>query len=345
MMGAVPQSLTERKPNPSAAHLVSELVPPPLFSNVSLESYQPDPQYPSQAQAVARIREFARSLQPAGKKAGFLSGLFGGKKTAPVGGLYLDGGFGVGKTHLLTSLFSLSPGRAVYGTFVEYTNLVGVLGYQKAVEEFADVTLMCIDEFELDDVGDTLLMTRLIRELSDKGVAIAATSNTLPRALGEGRFAAQDFLREIKAMAERFEVVRIDGEDYRHRENTPEGTRHSNDEVVAAAERAEKDGRSVTLDAFSAIRDHLTQVHPSRYGAMVQGLDGVFLTEVTTVDDHREALRLVVLVDRLYDRSIPVIYAGVPVSELFTQELLDSGYAKKYLRCLSRMGALSREAV
>src|SRR5690625_6734301 len=62
-------------------------------------------------------------------------------------------------------------------------------------------------------------MTRLIRELSDRGVAVAATSNTLPEALGEGRFAAQDFLREIQSMAERFEVLRVDGEDYRRRDS------------------------------------------------------------------------------------------------------------------------------
>ena len=48
---------------------------------------------------------------------------------------------------------------------------------------------------------------------------LAATSNTLPDALGEGRFAADDFLREIQAVSGHFEVLRVDGEDYRHRGN------------------------------------------------------------------------------------------------------------------------------
>src|SRR5699024_2179903 len=77
--------------------------------------------------------------------------------------------------------------------------------------------LVCVDEFELDDPGDTVLMSRLMRELTDAGVKIIATSNTLPGSLGEGRFAAQDFLREIQALADQFEVYRIDGQDYRHR--------------------------------------------------------------------------------------------------------------------------------
>lgn len=337
-MGVVPTSLTSRHPKPSPADLVAELVPPPLFSHVSVDSYEPDPQYPSQAEAVEKVRAFVASVS-APRKGGLFSGLFGGGSKEPQGGLYLDGGFGVGKTHLLTSMFHMVEGRAVYGTFVEYTNLVGVLGYNKAVEEFSDVALLCIDEFELDDVGDTLLMTRLIRELSDRGVAIAATSNTVPRALGEGRFAAQDFLREIKAMADRFEVVRIDGEDYRHRDTAPESIVHTDDQVTEAADQA---GDGATLDSFTSVLDHLTAVHPSRYGAMVEGLTAVHITGITTVDDHREALRLVVLIDRLYDRSIPVVYSGVPVTELFTSELTSSGYAKKYLRCLSRLGALAR---
>ena len=42
-----------------------------------------------------------------------------------------------------------------------------------------------------------------------------ATSNSLPDRLGEGRFAADDFTREIAAIVSHFEVVRIDGPDYR----------------------------------------------------------------------------------------------------------------------------------
>ena len=73
---------------------------------------------------------------------------------------------------------------AAYGTFVEYTNLVGALGFLPTVEALATRRLVCIDEFELDDPGDTVLMSRLLRELADRGVALAATSNTLPGSLG-----------------------------------------------------------------------------------------------------------------------------------------------------------------
>src|SRR5699024_8965686 len=217
-------------------------------------------------------------------------------------GALLDGGFGVGKTHLLTSLFHAAGGNRVYGTFVEYTELVGALGFQKAVDLLGESVLVCIDEFELDDPGDTLLMTRLLRELSDRGVAVAATSNTLPDALGEGRFAAQDFLREIQAMAERFQVVRIDGEDYRRRDGVTEIVALPEAEVSESA--ASMDG--ATLDGFDTLLGHLIRVHPSRYGALIDDGSAAHVTGMHGLTHHHAARRFVVLVDRLDERSGPM---------------------------------------
>ncbi len=48
------------------------------------------------------------------------------------------------------------------------------------------------------------------------------------------------------------------------------------------------------------------------------------------------------LIDRLYDRQIPVLASGVPFTELFPDEMLAGGYRKKYLRAVSRVVALTR---
>lgn len=335
-------ALATIRPEPTLDRLLADLVPPPRFADARLDTYRPDPTYPSQAEAKERIASFARSIGEPAKK-GLLGrlGLGGGSKE-PARGLYLDGGFGVGKTHLLTSLFHETTGTRVYGTFVEYTNLVGALGFQRALDTLAASVLVCIDEFELDDPGDTLLMTRLIRELSDRGVAIVATSNTLPEALGEGRFAAQDFLREIQAMSERFEVLRIDGVDYRGRSAVDEIPALPEERVLSGS-----DQEGTTLDDFDRLLAHLGQVHPSRYGAMIDGVHQVRLTGVRTIDDHNDALRFVVLIDRLYDREIPILAAAgddaAALPPVYTEKLLTSGYRKKYYRSLSRMAALARD--
>lgn len=333
-------ALADRRPEPPLDRLLADLVPPPRFAAARLDNYVPDPAHPSQQEAKELISRFARGI---GKEepGGWLRRLR--RKRDVARGIYLDGGFGVGKTHLLTSLFHAVDGNRVYGTFVEYTNLVGALGFQKAVDLLAESALVCIDEFELDDPGDTLLMTRLIRELSDRGVAVAATSNTLPEALGEGRFAAQDFLREIQSMAERFDVLRIDGEDYRRRDGVTE--------IVAlpahqVRERAQEQQRS-SLDDFEDLLGHLARVHPSRYGAMLDDLDEVCVLRMRPVTRHHDALRLVVLIDRIYDRELPMPLSaadeGAVVQELFSDELLRSGYRKKYYRCLSRLSSLSND--
>ncbi len=326
-------ALADVHPSVPPSRLLADLVPPPHFADARFATYRANPRYPSQAQTVARLEEVAGAVVKPPRK-----GLFARRTTAPA--VYMDGGFGVGKTHLLTALaHAVGLDVSAYGTFVEYTNLVGAMGFRETVDALATKKLVCIDEFELDDPGDTVLMSRLLRELADRGVALAATSNTLPEALGEGRFAAEDFLREIQALAARFEVLRVDGEDYRHRAVVTDSAPLAEEVVRATAAHVP----GATLDPFDDVLAHLAQVHPSRYGAMLDGVEAVALTGVHPVVDQSSALRLVVLVDRLYDRDVPVLLGGAGETGLFTDEMLRGGYRKKYYRALSRLGALAED--
>lgn len=335
----------DRHPHLDTDRLLRDLVPPPRFATVSFDSYRPAADQPSQAHAAHRLREFAAAVDGAGAPGGGLPGLrrllSRGRAGDGAGraGAYLDGGFGVGKTHLLASLWHSVSGPRSFGTFVEYTNLVGALGFRQAVEALSSCRLVCIDEFELDDPGDTVLMARLLRELVDAGVRLAATSNTLPEALGEGRFAADDFMREIQAVGAHFDVVRIDGEDYRHRglplppEPLPDA------ELVTRATHLD----GVALDDFDELIGHLATVHPSRYGALLDGVRAVAWRRVRTLENQSVALRLVVLADRIYDRDLPVLVGGSGLDALFSPQMLAGGYRKKYRRALSRLTALARE--
>lgn len=313
------------------------MVPPPTFDEVSFASYIPDPKEPSQAAAVLQAEQFAEQVTKL-RKAADKKSLFGKKKPVSGIGLYLDGGFGVGKTHLLASIYHSVPEPKSFGTFGELTNLVGALGFNNAVERLSGNSVLCIDEFELDDPGDTMLVSRLLSELTARGVSVAATSNTLPGQLGEGRFAAQDFLREIKKLGSLFEPVRVDGPDYRHRDLPPAPEPMAEQLLVekAAATPAS------TLDDFDELLKHLSTLHPSRYGALINGVSSVFITGVHPVTDQAVALRIVVLADRLYDAGTPVTVSGAKLDQIFSQEMLDGGYRKKYLRAISRLLALSR---
>jgi cell division protein ZapE len=330
--------LVDRRPTVSPERLVAQLTPPPTFAEVSFATYHPDLAEPTQSAAVDACQQFCRLAvdRRAGRKR-----LFGRREVLPGVGLYLDGGFGVGKTHLLAAAYrELGDGaahRKAFATFMELTQLAGVFGFTECIDLLADYTLLCIDEFELDDPGNTTLISRLLSQLVERGVSVAATSNTLPEQLGEGRFAAQDFLREINTLAAIFAVVRIGGPDYRHRD-LPPAPQPSSDEQVAA--RAATVG-GATLDDFDALCAHLATMHSSRYLTLIEGVTAVFVTGVHVIEDQNVALRLVALTDRLYDAGIPVLASGEKLDRIFSEEMLAGGFRKKYLRATSRLLALT----
>lgn len=334
----MPGRLVDRSPTVSPERLIAQLVPPPTFTGVSFETYRPDPAEPTQAAAVGSCLEFCDDAvrRRAGKKK-----MFGRREALPGVGLYLDGGFGVGKTHLLASAYHRLPDSPehprAFATFGELTQLAGVFGFAECIELLADYTAVFIDEFELDDPGNTTLISRLLSALVERGVSVAATSNTLPEQLGEGRFAAQDFLREINTLAGIFTTVRIEGPDYRHRGLPPAPQPLTDEEVAVRAEHTP----GATLDDFDMLCEHLATMHPSRYLTLIEGVTAVHITGVHPLEDQSVALRLVSLTDRLYDAGVPVVASGAKLDTLFSPEMLDGGYRKKYLRATSRLLALS----
>ena len=321
------ESVCERQPEPSTAALLAELVPPREFAKASFKNYLPHDEYPSQAEVSQKAHDFA--LGKAARK-----GLFG--RQAAAAGIYLDGGFGVGKTHLLAATFHAFKGPKAYGSFIAFTSLIGALGFANAVEALRRYELICIDEFELDDPGDTMMMSRLLNELSAT-TKFAATSNTPPNALGEGRFAAADFAREILGISEQFSMLRIEGEDHRHRPTEAHSTSLTADELESWLQGA----KHSSLDDFSELLKHLSQVHPSKYGALVRGLDRIGLTKTKVISDQADALRFVSFVDRAYEEQVAIRAVGKATTELFKAEHIAGGFKKKYLRAVSRLGALA----
>lgn len=362
------ERLVDRHPRLTAAELAARFVPPRRFEHVRFETFRPNPEHPSQAAALTSLERFAADLiegeRPAPRWARWMRA---SEPAAGAPGRYLDGGFGVGKTHLLASLWHASPGPTAYLTFAELVAVIGFEGMEAAVAAFSGYRLVCLDEFELDDVANTLMTVTFLRAVIPAGVKVVATSNTLPDKLGEGRFAAEDFTREIAAIASAFEVVRIDGPDYRaaQRAETAALTAEQVEQAAAsvragggpgagggagvgrragAGGAAGAEGGVVTRDRFPELLAHLRRVHPVQVSAMVEGVDLVVLSDVAPIDNQGDALLFVHLVDELYDAEIPVAATGCAVGDLFPVSYRAGGYRKKYGRCESRLAALLAEA-
>ena len=327
-----PLSLVARTPQISVEQLLEQLVPPREFETSSFDNYVTDSRFESQEQAVRIARTFAT-----GKKHGLDAAT--SKQLKNSAGVYLDGGFGVGKTHLLAATWHAFKGKKVFGSFLAFTGLIGVLGFANAVKALGNYELICIDEFELDDPGDTMMMSRLLSELAPQGVKFAATSNTPPNALGQGRFAAADFAREINAMADRFTIITVDGEDYRHRPSVSSAVALSEPELLDWQNGF--DETSVAVDDFDNLLKHLSTLHPSRYLQLLDGVNALAVTSAHQLFDQVAALRWVALVDRLYENKVALRSSGIALTECFSDEMLGGAYRKKYLRAISRLGALS----
>jgi cell division protein ZapE len=332
-------SLLDRRPSLSAAELLDRFVPPRRFVEVRFENFIPNPDHPSQRQALGALQSFATvtGFDHSHRRGSWLRRRPSGRERAH-SGIYLDGGFGVGKTHLLASLWHTGPSPKVFLTFAELTALIGFLGMDRAIEAFSRYRLVCIDEFELDDVANTLMTVTFLRAIIGDTL-VAATSNTLPDKLGEGRFAAADFQREIAAIANHFDVVRVDGPDYRARDRV-EAEPFTDASLVAWAQTLADSGAAVSSDRLTSILGHLRVVHPVQVAGMLDGIDAVAIGALAPITNQGDALLFVHLVDELYDAGVAVAASGCAVSDLFPASYRHGGYRKKYGRCESRLLAL-----
>lgn len=332
--------LLSRNPEVTPQELTEHLTPSDRFRGVRFENYQPNPEFPSQQEASDLLLNFVESLP--GQPGGFR--LF--RRSKPEGrGIYLDGGFGVGKTHLLASAYHEATELGLRGvalmSFQDLMYLIGALGMNRAVDTFRGYALLLIDEFELDDPGNTHMANTFLGGLMPQGTNVVATSNTEPGALGQGRFNAQDFQRQIQGIASRFETHRIDGPDYRQRGTAPE-TPLSAQEY--ADWMARQDPMTTAVVSHHDLNRHLLDVHPSRFARMLEEVEALVIEDLAPMPDQNVALRFVHFVDKLYDMGIPAALTGAPLPTLFDESYRHGAYAKKYSRALSRLSELLYEA-
>jgi cell division protein ZapE len=323
---------------PDPAGLVAGFVPPPRFAAKRFADYVPDPRHLSQARAAARLRDVAAELRASadGGLGRRLRSLFGGSESGS--GVYLDGGFGVGKTHLLAALWHESPAPSAYLSFDELVHTIGLLGVEGTREAFRGRRLVAVDEWELDDPGNLTMALAFLRGALADGIRVATTSNTIPDELGRGRFDQKSFTAEIEELAGAFEVLEIEGEDFRHRRfQADAGRAYFLDEggMDKALSRA---GPRALAAGFPALAAALGEVHPIRYVAMVESVDEVLVRGMEPVASLFDGLRWVHFVDKLYDRAVPLAMTStVALGELFPPSFLAGAYGKKFSRCLSRM--------
>jgi len=182
---------------------------------------------PVQHPALAELDRIHAALLDA-PKAGLLGKLFG-KPTAPVRGLYYWGEVGRGKTFLVDLFYEGLPIQAKYRTHFHrfmrnvHERLRAHAGeadpLAKIVREARGrLRVLVLDEFFVTDIGDAMLLARLLERLFAEGVTLVTTSNTAPENLYRDGLQRAGFLPAIALLQRHCTVLRSDGrEDYRLR--------------------------------------------------------------------------------------------------------------------------------
>jgi cell division protein ZapE len=332
---------TLREP-PDGSRLLQGFVPPPRFADKRFENFEPDPRHPSQQAARERLRGLATGLRSRDTGLGRVRSLLGQRPNGQ--GVYLDGGFGVGKTHLLAALWHAVPEPRAYLSFDELVYTLGLLGVERARAAFRGHRLTAVDEWELDDPGNLKLALAWLRGAIADGIVVAVTSNTVPDELGRGRFSQKSFAAEIEELSGAFEVLRIQGDDFRHRRFEAEPGRdyfRDTDELVRQAAAAP---HPTLLVGFPELLAGLGRIHPIRFTDLATRIDTLLVRELDTIHALPDGLRWVHFIDKLYDSAVPLVASSrIPLGALFPEPFLAGAYGKKFSRCLSRMEELLGE--
>lgn len=146
------------------------------------------------------------------------------KNNAPnVKGLYIWGGVGRGKTFLMDLFFSnlhtQKKLRLHFHRFMEQAHTM-LKNYRDqpdplklVAKEFAEkAKVFCFDEFIVNDIGDAMIISGLLKGLIDNHVVIIMTSNVQPDLLYKNGLQRERFLPTIDMLHKHTKVIELDGE-------------------------------------------------------------------------------------------------------------------------------------
>ena len=319
-----------------------------------------DPAQERAAVHLARLHEALVDWRP-GKRAGLLARFGLGVPVTPPEGVYLCGDVGRGKSMLMDLFFDGAPvarkTRVHFHEFMSQTHdrifrwrqreKEGGVGSGKrgradpiarvARQIAREATLLCFDEFQVEDIADASILGRLFTQLFDLGVVVVATSNQTPDQLYEGGLNRQRFLPFIALIKERMEVLQLDSEtDYRLDRMRGMPVYHTPLGLPAQAAMdgafAQATGGASGAPCTLAVKGHRLDVPRGAHGVARFGfadlcarplgaadylkIADMFHTvliddvPVLTPERRNEAKRFVTLIDALYERKTRVIMSA-----------------------------------
>ena len=271
-----------------------------------------------------------------------------GANEPAVKGIYIWGGVGRGKTFLMDLFFETLDVdkklrihfhrmmRDVHARLKDLGDIEDPLD-RVAADIAAETRVLCFDEFFVSDIGDAMILARLLEGLFQRGITVVATSNSRPDDLYTDGLQRQRFLPAIELINQHMRVLRMDGSvDYRlrllqqagtylapHDEKAQEKLQHYFDESASS---------QITADHLLDINGREMRAHlcakgiawfdfgdicggprsQNDYIEIARWYPTVIVSSVPRFDAARddEARRFIALVDEFYDRRVKLILSA-----------------------------------
>ena len=333
---------------------------------------------PAQHPALRELDRIHAALAQGEATPGLFERLFVRPEPNAIRGLYLWGGVGRGKTFLVDLFYAGAPQgvkkrRTHFHRFMRdvHERLRAHAGQRDplaaiAREWRASLKLLVLDEFFVSDIGDAMLLGRLLEKLFDEGVVLVTTSNTPPAELytdGLQRVRFEPAIALLQAHCVTLELM--SDTDYRLRaltrspvyrapldaesdpwlegrwhelggDTAPGSGRHRDAGIEIEGRRIPVRARSKGLAWFDF--DALCEGPRSAtdYIEIAREFHTVLVGGIPVLDDTRNdaARRFVTLIDELYDRHVNLVCtADAAPMGLYAGKRL----AGAFERCASRL--------
>ncbi len=299
-------------------------------------------------------------------------------RRSPPRGLYIHGSVGRGKSMLMDAFYSQLPyrrkRRVHFHAFMQtiHRELAGVKHQSDPLvliaEKLArDVRVLCFDEFHVSDIGDAMILARLLETMFARGIVCVMTSNYRPDALYPNGLQRERFLLAIELIKNNLDVIELDGDaDHRLRSleqldlyYSPLGPAADEAMLRAFAALASSAPRSAAIEVNSRkIQSRSassgigwfefaelcgTARSQSDYLELAKRFHTIMLANAPkmTAEHASQARRFTWLIDVLYDQRVNLIMsANAPMEDLYR----NGPNSQEFPRTVSRLKEMqSRE--